>query len=166
MKKIVIFSLIAVVLASLVLGGIIAKNNKRAEIIYQNFLGKTFEGELEDDNGFYDDYRNHSFNEYMIYWLDKEERSLSFDYDGNINYTTCSERKALAYPKGISKPEGYNIEHDGTYNSFRVRVTLTGKIYLDIGSSSCLVTVNDENVPVAINDYDGMTLTINLRKSK
>lgn len=64
----------------------------------------------------------------------------------------------LAYPSSISEPEGFHNEYDGTYNSFKVRVTLGGEVYVDIGASSYRVTVNDNNIPTKIHDYYGMTL--------
>lgn len=151
---------VAVVIAiiSLILGSTISANNARADIIYQNFLGKTFDGEMENDDGFAYAYMNNSLNEYMTYWSNTEERSLSFKDDGTVYYTSLYDMTVLAYPSSISKPEGFHNEYDGTYKSFKVRVTLGGEVYVDIGGSSYRVTVNDNNVPTKIHDYYGMTL--------
>ena len=65
---------------------LISANNKRADIIYQNFLGQTFDGEMEDDDGFAYAYMNNSLNEYMTYWKNTEERSLTFEKDGSVYY--------------------------------------------------------------------------------
>ena len=95
---------------------------------------------------------------YMTYWSNTEERSLSFKDDGTVYYTSLYDMTVLAYPSSISKPEGFHNEYDGTYKSFKVRVTLGGEVYVDIGGSSYRVTVNDNNVPTKIHDYYGMTL--------
>lgn len=151
---------VAVVIAiiSLILGSTISTNNARADIIYQNFLGKTFDGEMEDDDGFAYAYMNNTLNEYMTYWSNTEERSLSFREDGSVYYTSLYDMTVLAYPSSISEPEGFHNEYDGTYSSFKVRVTLSGEVYVDIGGSSYLVTVNDSNVPTKIHNYYGITL--------
>ena len=158
MGLIAVCAIIAVAIISLILGSTISANNKRADIIYQNFLGKTFDGEMEDDDGFAYAYMNNSLNEYMTYWKNTEERSLTFEKDGSVYYTSLYDMTVLAYPSSISEPEGFHNEYDGTYNSFKVRVTLGGEVYVDIGASSYRVTVNDNNIPTKIHDYYGMTL--------
>lgn len=160
-KKIGLISIcviIAVAIISLILGSTVSANNQRAEIIYQNFLGKTFDGEMEDDDGFAYAYMNNTLNEYMTYWSNTEEKSLTFKNDGSVYYTSMYDMTVLAYPSSISKPKGYHNEYDGTYSSFKVRVTLGGGVYVDIGGSSYRVTVNENNVPTKIHDYYGMTL--------
>lgn len=158
MGLIAVCAIIAVAIISLILGSTISANNKRADIIYQNFLGKTFDGEMEDDDGFAYAYMNNSLNECMTYWKNTEERSLTFEEDGSVYYTSLYDMTVLAYPSSISKPEGFHNEYDGTYKSFKVRVTLGGEVYVDIGSSSYRVTVNENNVPTKIHDYYGITL--------
>ena len=158
MGLIAVCAIIAVAIISLILGSTISANNKRADIIYQNFLGQTFDGEMEDDDGFAYAYMNNSLNEYMTYWKNTEERSLTFEEDGSVYYTSLYDMTVLAYPSSISKPEGFHNEYDGTYKSFKVRVTLGGEVYVDIGSSSYRVTVNENNVPTKIHDYYGITL--------
>ena len=158
MGLIAVCAIIAVAIISLILGSTISANNKRADIIYQNFLGKTFDGEMEDDDGFAYAYMNNSLNECMTYWKNTEERSLNFEEDGSVYYTSLYDMTVLAYPSSISKPEGFHNEYDGTYKSFKVRVTLGGEVYVDIGSSSYRVTVNENNVPTKTHDYYGITL--------
>ena len=158
MGLIAVCAIIAVTIISLILGSTISANNKRADIIYQNFLGQTFDGEMEDDDGFAYAYMNNYLNEYMTYWKNTEERSLTFEKDGSVYYTSLYDMTVLAYPSSISEPEGFHNEYDGTYNSFKVRVTLGGEVYVDIGASSYRVTVNDNNIPTKIHDYYGMTL--------
>ena len=156
--KIAVFSAIIVVFLTIALVGKISANNKIAEEIYQNFLEKEFKGEEEDDNGFYYDYRSNSLNPYMTYWLDTEKRTLTFNKDGSIYYTYVSDKTVLAYPSSMSEPEGSHYENDGTYSSFDVRVALNGDVYLELGTESYQVSVNDDNVPTMIFGYHGMTL--------
>ena len=155
---IAVCAIVVVTIIALILGSAISANNKRADIIYQNFLGKTFDGEMEDDDGFAYAYMNNTLNEYMTYWSNTEERSLTFKNDGSVYYTSLYDMAVLAYPSSISEPDGFHNEYDGTYSSFKVRVTLGGEVYVDIDASSYRVTVNDNNVPTKIHDYYGMTL--------
>lgn len=148
----------AITIISLILGNAISANKKRTDIIYQNFLGKTFDGKMKDDDGFLSAYENNSLNKYMTYWLTTEEKSLTFKNDGGVYYTSLYDMTAVAYPSSISKPEGYHNEYDGTYNSFSVRVNWDGEVYVEIGATSYKVTVNNNNIPITIHDYYGMTL--------
>lgn len=160
-KKIIIINAFAAIVLSIifiVLGGITSVNIKRADIIYQNFLGESFVGEFKDDHGFAQAALNDSLNNYRTYWLETEKRTVAFRNDGSVYYTAKTDMTALAYPSSISKPDGYHNEYDGTFSSFDVRVELNGDVYVEIGASSYLVTVDENNVPKKIHDYHGMTL--------
>ncbi|MBE6037165.1 MAG: hypothetical protein E7223_06125 [Clostridiales bacterium] len=142
----------------LILSVITIQNQKRAAEIYQNFLGQTFSGDEEDDNGFYDDYRRGDLNPYMVYYLNTEERTLTFNSDGTVYYTYSYDMDVLAYPKGSSKPKEMHNEYDGTYDSFKVSVSLNGTVYVKIGSNKYRVWVDSNNVPDTIYDYHGIRL--------
>lgn len=151
---------VAIAFVSLITGLLVksSANAKIAEEIYQNFLGQDFSGKNENDYGFYSDYTSNSLNEYMTYWLDTDRATLDFNEDGSVYYTKESDMTALAWPSLISKPEGTHFEYDGTYDSFNVRVAMNGDVYLELGISSYLVEVYDDNVPTAIS-YDGIRLS-------
>jgi hypothetical protein len=85
--------------------------------------------------------------------------TLDFNEDGSVYYTEESGMSAIAWPSDTTKPQGFHDEYDGTYLSFDVRVALNGDVYLTLGASSYLVEVDDDNVPIHIFDYDGMTLS-------
>ncbi len=136
----------------------ISANNKLSDEIYQNFLGKTFDGEMRDDDGYAYASNNNSINEHTVYWLTIEEKSLVFKDDGSVYYATVNDMTVIAYPSSISEPDGNHNEYGGTYSDFKIRVTFDGEIYLDLGTSSYEVVVDDNNVPIKILDYDGMTL--------
>lgn len=121
--------------------------------IYNTFLGKTFYGKIEDDDGFTSDYKNNTLNQYKVYWLNTDEYSLTFNKDGTIYYTSMSDMTVLAYPKSISEPKGTHYEYDGTYNSFSIEVSLSGEIFIKIGGLKYWVGVNDNNVPQSILSY-------------
>lgn len=142
----------------LILSAITLHNQKRASEIYQNFLGQTFSGSEEDDNGFYSAYKNGTLNPYMTYYLNTEERTLTFHPNGTVSYTYSYDMDVLAYPKGNSKPKETHNEYDGTYDSFKVSVSLNGTVYVKIGSSKYQVRVDSNNVPGAIYDYHGIRL--------
>ena len=135
-------------------------NKKIANEIYNNFLGKTFDGKIEDDDGFKNAYYHNSLNEYMIYWLTTDECSLTFLEDGTVHEKSVSDMTVLAYPKGMSKPENYHNEYEYIYSSFRVEVSLSGKVYIKIGASKYSVNVYSDNDPWAIVEYglDRITL--------
>ena len=159
-KKITIVSILGIVVLSviLILSAITSSNNKKAEEIYNNFLGQSFSGSIEDDDGFSRAYSNGNLNQYMTYWKTTEEKTLKFNEDGTVYYTSLWDMTVLAYPKSISKPDGSHNEYDGTYDSFSVSVSLDGTVYVKIGYHTCEVYVDSNNVPQSIYDYDGMTL--------
>ena len=131
-----------------------------ADEIYNNFLGKTFDGELEDDDGFVYAYNHNSLNEYMTYWKTTDEYSLTFNKDGTVYYKSISDMTVLAHPKSISKPEGYHNEYDGTYSSFSIEVTLSGDVYIKLGGSKYKVNVNSDNIPISIESYGFKSVTL------
>lgn len=159
-KKIAIISIVGIVvlLVILILSAITSSNNKKAEEIYNNFLGQSFSGSIEDDDGFSRAYSNGNLNQYMTYWKTTDKQTLKFNNDGTVYYTSLYDRTVLAYPKSISEPDGYHNEYDGTYGSFSVSVSLDGTVYVKIGYHTCEVSVDSNNVPQLIYDYDGMTL--------
>lgn len=150
-------SLLIIVLVAVIITKSSA-NAKKADEVYANFLGKTFEGEFYDDDGFGAAYRNGTLNEYSIYWLDTDERKVTFNEDGSVYYYCCSDLSVLAYPKNISEPEGVHNEYDGTYSSFSVNVTFGGKVYVRLGGTSYEVRVDENNIPQKILNYHDITL--------
>lgn len=166
-KKIAIISIfgLAVLSVILILSAITSSNNrkadlnnKKAEEIYNNFLGQSFSGSIEDDDGFFSAYSNGNLNQYMTYYLTTEEETLRFNEDGTVYHTSLIDMTALAYPKSFPEPDGYHNEYDGTYDSFSVSVSSDGTVYVKIGYHTCEVYVDSNNVPQSIYDYDGMTL--------
>lgn len=159
-KKIAIISSISTVLLLVIVifSCITSANNKKAAEIYNNFLGQSFSGSIEDDDGFSRAYSNGNLNQYMTYWKTTEKNTLRFNDDGTVYYTSLYDMTVLAYPKSISEPDGYHNEYDGTYSSFSVSVALDGTVYVKIGYHTCEVYVDSNNVPQSIYDYDGMTL--------
>ena len=159
-KKIAIISIVGIVvlLVILILSAITSSNNKKAEEIYNNFLGQSFSGSIEDDDGFSRAYSNGNLNQYMTYWKTTDKKTLKFNNDVTVYYTSLHDMTVLAYPKSISEPDGYHNEYDGTYDSFSVYVSLDGTVYVKIGYHTCEVSVDSNNVPQSIYDYDGMTL--------
>lgn len=145
------FSAFAVIIGVLVFKTI--KNNKIADEVYNNFLGRTFSGKLEDDDGFVNAYLNDSLNDYKTYWKNTDEYSLKFNQDGTIYYKEVHDMTVLAYPKLIAEPEGYHNANDGTYSSFRIEVTLFGDVYIKIGGSRYKVRISDNNSPQTIEEY-------------
>ena len=162
-KKTIIIGVVCCAILAIIIGILVSKTNankKMADEIYNNFLGKTFDGELEDDDGFVYAYNHNSLNEYMTYWKTTDEYSLTFNKDGTVYYKSISDMTVLAYPKNISEPKGYHNEYDGTYNSFSVEVTLSGEVFIKIGGSKYRVNVNDNNVPKSIVGYGFERITL------
>lgn len=162
-KKTITIGAICCAVLVIIIGILVSKtsaNKKMADEIYNNFLGKTFDGELEDDDGFVYAYNHNSLNEYMTYWKTTDEYSLTFNKDGTVYYKSISDMTVLAYPKNISEPKGYHNEYDGTYNSFSVEVTLSGEVFIKIGGSKYRVNVNDNNVPKSIVGYGFERITL------
>ena len=145
------FSVSAVIICVLVFKTI--ENNKIADEVYNNFLGRTFSGKLEDDDGFVNAYLNNSLNDYKTYWKNTDEYSLKFIQDGTIYYKEVHDMTVLAYPKLIPEPEGYHNAYDGTYSSFRIEVTLFGDVYIKIGGSRYKVRISANNSPQTIEEY-------------
>ncbi len=158
--KITTIAVIALIvtLVAIVIGTKTSENKKRAEIIYNNFLGQSFSGHIEDDDNFVSDYNNYSLNQYKTYWKTTESRSLKFNNDGTVYYTYSSDREALAYPKMLGEPDDYHYDYDGTLSSFNVYIKLDGTVYVDVGIYDCVVSVDSNNVPQTIYDYDGINL--------
>lgn len=151
----VVFLLIIVVTSS-----ISYSNEQKAEEIYNNFLGKSFSGSTEDDNGFYSGYSNGDLNPYMIYYLEKDERRLVFNENGSVYYKSSLSSTVLAYPKSYgSAPSGFYDSYDGTYDSFEVLVSFDGTVYVKFGSNKCEVRVDSNNVPQTIYDYFDVNLS-------
>lgn len=162
-KKTIIIGVVCCAILAIIIGFLVSKTNankKMADEIYNNFLGKTFDGKLEDDDGFVYAYNHNSLNEYMTYWKTTNEYSLTFNKDGTVYYKSIYDRTVLAYPKNISKPKGYHNEYDVTYNSFSVEVTLSGEVFIKIGLSKYRVKVNDNNVPKSIVGYGFERITL------
>lgn len=159
-KSIYILVSIVLLFNIIVLLAITINNNKKSKEIYNNFVGKTFCGEIENDDGFLDAYYDNSLNQYQIYWNTLEESTLKFNEDGTVYYTYLIDKSVLAYPKGIgvSKPEDYHHEYDGTYDSFSVSVSLFGNVYLHLGKSKYKIFETPSNEPREIYDYDNMDL--------
>ena len=129
-------------------------NNKKAEEIYNNFLGLSFSGTDEDDNGFYSGYSRGDLDSYKVYYLEKTKERLVFNEDGTVYYESSISNTVLAYPKFYSiAPSGYNDSYDGTYDSFEVLVSFDGTVYVKFGSNKCRISVDSNNVPQAIYDY-------------
>ena len=151
----VIVSVIAVALFVFITTS--ARNSARAAAIYQNFLGATFEGSYEDLGDFISDYTNNTMSPYSIYWEDSEEASLVFSEDGTVYESSYYEKKPLAWPKSVPEPDGYSNSSDFTYQSFSVRVSFSGDVYLTLGHSSEYRVRTDENdVPQRIYEYSGV----------
>lgn len=155
-KLVALLGTIAVVFLSIILVGSSTSysNNKRAEEIYNNFLGKSFSGTDEDDNGFYNDYIRGNLNSYKTYYLDKTQKRLVFNEDGTVYYENSLSSTVLSYPKSYgSAPSGFYDSYDGTYDSFKVLVSFDGTAYVKFGSNKCRISVDSNNVPQTIYDY-------------
>ena len=159
-KKIAIMSAVlgVMLLTLLILSSTAAANKKKAAEIYDNFLGLSFSGSTEDDDGFSEAYYKGQLSQYTTYWNTTEENTLTFNEDGSVDYLSTYDMTVLAYPKSIAKPDGYHNEYEGTYNSFSVSVSFNGTAYLKIGIDTYELLVDSDNIPKAIYDYDGMTL--------
>lgn len=162
-NKTIIICVICCVVIATIIGILVSKTNankKTADEIYNNFLGKTFDGKFEDDDGFVYAYNHNSLNEYTTYWKTTHEYSLTFNEDGTVYYKFVSDMTALAYPKIISKPEGYHGENDNTYSSFSIEVTLSGDVYIELDGSKYKVKVEYNNIPTSIESYGLDRITI------
>ena len=159
-NTIAIITIISTILISVlvVLTCMISANNKKATEIYNNFLGKSFSGSTKDDDGFAWAYLHGNLDQYRTYWETVEKKTLKFNDDGTVYFTSLTDMKVLAYPRVISEPRGIHNEYDGTLSSFSVSVTLNGTVYVKMGYHKCKVYVDSNNVPQAIYNYDGMTL--------
>ena len=161
-KKITIVSILGIVVLSviLILSAITSSNNKKAEEIYNNFLGQSFSSSIEADDGFSRDFLNGNLSPFKIYWETTEERTLRFNENGTVYYTSLLDKTVLVYPKSISEPDRYHREDDDTYDFFSVSVSLDGTVYVKIGGYTCEVRVDSNNVPQSIYDYKGITLNL------
>lgn len=158
MKKILSIWLVVICMLALLPGcGTSGENQKRAEEIYQNFLGKSFSGKDEDDGGFYSDYMSNSLDPYKIYWNNITKRELKFRKNGTVDYAYAYEMVVLAYPSQMSEPDDYESSNEFQYDTFEIVVKGKDKIFLKLGNSSYEVTVNENNVPIRI-DYEGTLL--------
>ena len=162
-NKIIIIGVVCCVIIATIIGILVSKinaNKKVADEIYNNFLGKTFDGKFEDDDGFVYAYNHNSLNEYTTYWKTTNKYSLTFNEDGTVYYESTSDMTVLAYPKIISKPEGYHGEYDNTYSSFSIEVTLSGDVYIELDGSKYKVNVEDNNIPISIDSYGSDRITL------
>lgn len=145
------------IIATVIVAVKLSSNKKVAAEIYDNFLGKSFSDVITDDDNFYNDYLGNNLNNYKTYWETKESFKLSFHNDGSVSYYKTWSMTALAWPSILgSQPEGSNLNYDGDYDSFSVKVSLSGQVYLVLGSSKYKVYV-DENCPSYIH-YDDYVL--------
>lgn len=160
MKKVI--TIIGIVLLIVAVVGFVlitSTNAKKAEEIHERFLGQSFRGTAEDDEGFARDARNGNLNGYTTYWKKTTKCALSFNEDGTVDYTYKYHQTPLAYPALLGKPEDSGYEHDGTYPSFEVKVELDGDIILLIGGEECVVMWDHlENRPDRIWGYKGVDL--------
>ena len=162
-KKKIIIGVICCAVLAIIIGFSISKtiaNKKIADEIYNNFLGETFNGELEDDDGFVYAYNHNALSEYKTYWKTTYGDSLTFNKDGTVYYKSTSDMTVLAYPKIISKPEGFHNEYDGTYPSFSIKVSLFGDIYVKLGGKKYKVNVSSYNFPKSIESYGSHGVTL------
>lgn len=135
-----------------------AANNKKAEKIYNNFLGQTFSGRSKSDDNFLNDYNRGSLLEYKTYRLTKKYSTVEFREDGTVYYKHTKDSKVLAAPKHATDVGDIYDSYDGEYDSFSVTVDFDGTAYVKIGGSECKITVDENNMPKRILDYHGMSL--------
>lgn len=162
-KKIKIIGIIsiAVVIVSIILGISIrlSANNKKADEIYNNFIGQKFSRWAKYDDGFYDDYSDGLLLTVKTYRLTQKTYSLEFKEDGTVYYKHIENSKVLYAPSGADKSPT-NEEKDGTYDTYTVSVDFDGTVYLKMGYSEYEVEVTDDNVPELIKGYNGMDLQL------
>lgn len=157
-KKLHILIPAAAALLAAVFIVICISNARRGAAIYDQFLGRTFTGETEEDDGFIRDYNSGNLNPYTTYYETTEGRTLTFQQDGTVTFLSTMDMVVLAHPKVISKPDDYHSAHDGTYSSFSVTAGLLTGVQLTVGSTTCSVRLNQDGVPIAILDYEGVDL--------
>ena len=117
MKKIITIICVLLLVGALVSFMLITSaNTKKAEEIHDAFLGLTFRGTEEDDDGFSRDRKKGELDEYTTYWVTTTNCLLAFKEDGTVDYTQKVNKVVLAYPRFIEKPKDYEYEDKGTYS--------------------------------------------------
>ena len=150
------------VIAVVVLIGVFivnSKNSKQADEIYQNFIGTTFRGQRNDDGGFASGYIHGNLDQYKTYYDSTDIYALFFNEDGTVDEFVSFDKKLLAYPQFIDKPQNSHVEDERTYDSFSIYFDSYGEPFIELeGGTSCPISIDENNVPHEINDYYGIDL--------
>ncbi len=162
LKNVILCSSIALIV---IIVAIIAKTNSnqtREKEIYDNMLGRTFERELTDDDGFFSEYKNNSSGSpsKMVYLWCEEKETYKFNNDGTVEWDYYENQSLLAYDKyyesAIDADDWKKNNHyDSTYEYFSIHVSLFGKVYLQFENGGRMeLDVDSDNKPTGITDGD------------
>lgn len=133
---------------------------KVAEEIKINLLGMTFNGEKEDDGGFYSDYINGSMD-VKYYTLTTISQTVKFNQGGTVKIVEKYSRVYLTEIAGFTTPSDVYNDYNNEYDSFIVEVSISGNITVRFGGSEYIVVVDENNKPrKMINTMNDLILEI------
>lgn len=134
-----------------------AENERIAAEIYNKFLGTSFSNSSEDDDGFYNDYKRGTLNDYKVYRKREEERTLKFNKNGTVEYIYTYDSVVLAYPRNMTPPDDTHKKDTHVFDSFSVVYT-GDTAYLKFGGLTYEISVTSSNRPSCIKNFNGMNL--------
>lgn len=140
-----ICSVIAIVLFSLWASAQTKANNERAERIMANFPGEKMS---------YTQIYRSNYNSYDIGYKSTYEYVYSFSKNGKCTETATYETLWTDLAKQYGTKDSYDTY---TYDyEYSVHISLTGKVTIQIGSSSYPLTVNNDDEPVSFKIGDDL----------
>ena len=149
-NRIIVLSIFSLLVIALTTWWCIAKNasNKtRAEVIYNNFIGKTFS---------YTDTYNSNYNSYTFGFKSVSKTIFSFNSNGSVSYDYTYQTFYNDYWKEYDRTKrDTTASSSATFDSYTVTISLFGKVYVSLienGKNPSQYTVNvDENdVPISL----------------
>lgn len=140
-----ICSVIAIVLFSLWASAQTKANNERAARIMANFPGETMS---------YTEITKSDYNSYSIGYKSTHEYVYRFSENGKCTETATYETLWT----DLAKEYGTKDSHDTyTYDyEYSIHISLTGKVTIQIGSSSYPLTVNNDDEPISFKKGDDL----------
>ena len=143
-KKIAVIFVSILAIIAIALVCIAISNNQKAKEIKDNFIGQNFIYSNKTQSP--------ASGPYTTKWLFEDKKIISFKEDGSVYFSSSYDQTVLSYPKGEAKPKEEHSDYDTTYDSFDVRVTLFGTVYLDLGNSTYVVKMGDNNTPKSLKN--------------